>query len=110
MKKIRKFKSGADRDLDDGKLDFEGFISPLVLKRFGEYMHFHRTRKDGTYRESDNWQKGISRDAYIKSAYRHFQDWHLHHRDFSKQAKEDLETALCALLFNVAGYLFEELK
>jgi len=29
---IRQFTTGATRDTSDGKLDYEGFISPLVLE------------------------------------------------------------------------------
>ena len=38
----RQFSTGANRNSEEGKLDFEGFISPLVIQRFGEYMHKHR--------------------------------------------------------------------
>jgi len=33
----RTFDTGATRDTSQDKLDFEGFLSPLVIKRFGEY-------------------------------------------------------------------------
>jgi len=105
---IRKFETGATRDTDTGKYDYEGFLSPLVLQRFGEYMNKHRKQSDGTLRDSDNWQKGIPQTAYIKSAWRHFHDWWMEHRGYS--SREGLEDALCALLFNVMGYLHEHLK
>lgn len=107
---IRTFATGATRDTDDGKYDYEGFLSPAVLVRFGEYMHKHRTQADGNLRDSDNWQKGITREAYIKSGWRHFMDWWLHHRGISRLTKESLEEALCALMFNVMGYLHEQMK
>ena len=72
---MRKFDSGATRDADTNKHDYEGFYSPLVMERFGAYMHRHRVQADGNLRDSDNWQKGIPKDAYIKSAFRHFMDW-----------------------------------
>lgn len=106
--KIRKFDTGATRDTDEGKYDFEGFLSPLVIKKFGEYMNKHRKQSDGSLRDSDNWQKGIPKDAYIKSAFRHFHDWWMEHRGY--EGRESLEEALCALLFNVQGYLHEYLK
>ena len=34
VNKIRKFKTGATRDIDSGKIDPEGYISPIVIKRF----------------------------------------------------------------------------
>ena len=108
IKKVRVFKSGATRDTDDSKLDYEGFLSPIVLERYAEYLNKNRYLKDGTLRASDNWQQGIPLDVYMKSAYRHFMDVWSNHRGF--KANEDQETALCALIFNSMGYLFEILK
>src|SRR5690348_6912275 len=71
-------------------------------------MHKHRHRRDGTMRESDNWQKGIPFDAYIKSGFRHFMDWWSEHRGLP--TSEGLEEALCALIFNASGYLHETLR
>jgi hypothetical protein len=105
---VRRFDTGATRDLDESKLDYEGFLSPLVLQRFAEYMHENRKLRDGTLRESDNWQKGIPREAYMKSGFRHFFDWWLEHRGHATD--EGLEKALCALLFNAMGYLHEHLQ
>lgn len=105
---MRKFDTGATRDSDDTKPDLEGFVSPLVTKRYGQYMHKHRRQADGQLRASDNWQKGIPIDAYMKSLVRHVEDVRLHHDGYSDEAVEkDLENALCAVLFNTSGYLFE---
>ena len=105
---MRKFETGATRNTDDGKLDFEGFLSPAVLRRFAEYMHKNRVQADGNLRASDNWQKGIPKDAYMKSGFRHFFAWWAKHREGTTPA--EMEEDLCALLFNVQGYLFEILK
>ena len=105
---MRTFESGATRDDDTNKFDFEGFLSPLVLHRFAEYMHKHRKQGDGALRASDNWQKGIDREAYMKSLWRHFFDVWAAHRGLP--TKESQEEALCALLFNAQGYLFELLS
>lgn len=105
---MRKFKSGATRDTEQGKFDYEGFLSPLVLERFGEYMHKHRVQPDGSLRDSDNWQKGIPKDAYMKSGWRHFFDWWKEHRGIG--SREGLEDAICALMFNAMGYLHEHLS
>jgi len=105
---IRTFTSGATRDTDADKPDYEGFLSSIVLQRFGEYMNKHREQSDGQLRDSDNWQKGLPLDTYIKSGWRHFMDWWLEHR--GNKSREGLEDALCALLFNVSGYLHETLK
>lgn len=107
---VRKFETGATRSSDTGKFDYEGFLSPLVLLRFGEYMHKHRLQPDGSLRASDNWQKGIPLDQYIKSQLRHNMDLWLHHRGHSDLTTEDLEDTLCALMFNTMGYLHETLK
>ena len=80
------------------------------MERFAEFMHANRVQKDGSLRDSDNWQKGIPLDAYMKSMLRHMLDVWLHHRGLGHKAKEPLEEALCALRFNVSGYLFELLK
>ena len=104
---VRKFETGATRDLDASKLDFEGFLSPLVLHRYAEYMHANRMTVEGL-RDSDNWQRGIPLAAYIKSGWRHFFDWWAAHR--GESTREDIETALCAVIFNASGYLHEILK
>lgn len=105
---MREFKTGATRDTDEGKNDYEGFLSPLVIQRFGDYMTKHRKQADGKLRDSDNWQKGIPQTAYMKSAWRHFIDWWKEHRGIP--TKDGIEEALCALIFNVQGYLHEYLK
>jgi hypothetical protein len=105
---LRTFTTGATRDTADGKLDYEGFLSPLVLEEYAKYMHVCRMQSDGKLRDSDNWQKGIPQDAYIKSGWRHFLDWWKEHRGIRTEA--GLTQALCALLFNVSGYLHEHLR
>lgn len=107
MERMIKFKGGATRSADDGKLDFEGFLSPIVLERYACYMQKHRKQADGKMRESDNWQNGMCKNRYMKSMFRHFFDvWKVHRGVMAG----DMEDALCALLFNVMGYLFEILK
>jgi len=109
----RTFNTGATRDGDTDKLDYEGFLSPLVIERFGQYMHKHRFQVDGKMRDADNWQKGIPQTAYMKSGWRHFFDWWKGHRrtsPFTPPGREQFEETLCALMFNVMGYLHEHLK
>lgn len=105
--RVRAFSSGATRDLDTNKFDYEGFLSPLVLKRYAEHMHKARKMPNGDMRASDNWQLGIPLDVYMKSLFRHFFDVWSTHRGYSKG---DIESELCALLFNANGYLHEYLK
>ena len=102
---LRTFESGAIRDTDRGKLDYEGFLSPVVLRRFAEYMNDHRTLPDGTLRDSDNWQAGFPPDVLMKSGFRHFMDWWGCHRGDSGGEDPDIEEAICALLFNGMAYL-----
>jgi len=111
-KPIRQFTSGATRDSDTDKLDYEGFLSPIVLKRFAEYMHKNRIQSDGSLRDSDNWQKGIPEEAYAKSLLRHVIDvWRLRRISFKDdKQREELREALCAVMFNSMGYLFEVLR
>lgn len=105
---IRKFDSGATRDTDLNKPDYEGFLSPLVIKRFGEYMNKHRVQADGGLRDSDNWQKLFGEDHYdvcMKSMWRHLMDVWMFHRGY--EGREDMEEALCALMFNSMAYLYK---
>lgn len=109
---VRTFATGATRDTDENKLDYEGFLSPLVLKAFAEYMHEKRKMPDGSMRDSDNWQKGIPLDAYMKSMFRHFMSVWTHHRGHEGLFDNDADhiEELLALLFNVQGMLHEKLK
>jgi hypothetical protein len=108
---IRQFNTGATRDIDIGKLDYEGFYSPLVMERFAQYMNKHRKQSDGNLRDSDNWQKLFGEKHYdvcMKSAFRHFMDWWKQHRGLPGQ--DTLEDSICALIFNAQAYLFKLLK
>lgn len=108
----RQYETGATRDSAENKLDYEGFLSPLVLKRFAEYMHECRLRnipEGQEIRSSDNWQKGMPVEDYVKSLLRHTMSVWLHHDNFWPETNEDYQTALCAILFNVQGLLHEEL-
>jgi hypothetical protein len=101
----RTFDTGATRDTDEGKLDFEGFLSPLVLEEFAKYMHEKRKMPDGSLRDSDNWQKGIPTEAYMKSMFRHFFAVWRSYRQGAVSTED-----LLALIFNVQGMTHEHLK
>lgn len=109
MKRV--FETGASRDTDDGKFDYNGFLSPLVLERFAAYMHKNRFMKDGSIRASDNWQKGFGADHFgvcMSSLWRHFMDlWSLHR---GYDAREDIDAAICGILFNTMAYYHQLLK
>lgn len=108
---IRTFASGATRDTATDKLDYEGFLSPDVLAIYAAYMHKCRFQSDGNLRDSDNWQRGIPREQYMKSAFRHFMEWWTSHRYGTYEPGTPVSPAaidtLCAMMFNVMGYLFE---
>lgn len=111
MRKIRTFETGATRDTEEGKYDYEGFLSPIVLERFAEYMNKHRIQSDGKLRDSDNWQKGFGIDHYevcMKSLLRHVMDMWLEHRGFA--SRDGIEDALMGILFNVMSYAHEYFK
>ena len=113
-RQVRTFDTGANRDSDSGKFDFEGFLSPLVLTAFARYMHSHRTLADGSQRPADNWQKGMPEDAYVQSLLRHVVDLWLLHRGHTPVRPEDgqhveWDDALGGAMFNVQGLWFERL-
>ena len=113
-KDIREWVSGGKRDTDEGKLDFEGFLSPLVLKRYAQYMNPNRKMKDGSTRDSDNWQLGFGSfkehaQTCMKSLTRHFMDvWGIHRCD--EEIEVTLEDALCGVIFNAMAWLHRLLK
>ncbi len=107
-KEIRKFSSGATRDSEMGKNDYEGFISPIVIEAFGNYMTKHRMQSNGKLRDSDNWQKGFGLDVCIKSGWRHFLDWWLEHRGY--KSRDGMIDALCGLMFNTMVYMKEYIE
>lgn len=105
----RVFDTGASRDADEGKPDYDGFLSPLVIDAYGRYMAFNREMADGSLRGSDNWQKGIPQPQYVKSAWRHLVDWWSWTRGNVSPHYEPVTAAL-GIMFNVMGWLHEELK
>jgi hypothetical protein len=112
---MRNFESGAVRNDDKGKPDFEGCLHPSFVIAFGDYMRDHRKQADGSVRSDDNWQKGIPKPVYMKSLLRHVVDLWAVHRGMKRCSPEDghkltVEELCCAILFNVQGYFFEHKK
>lgn len=107
---LRTFATGATRDTSKAKLEPFGFLSPVALHRFSEYMHKHRLQSDGNLRDSDNWKKGMPEKEYIQSLIRHVMDFWLvtsgeaPRYDPKVAAPEEIA---CAILFNIQGYLHE---
>lgn len=108
MPEGRYFEGGAYRDTDTGKPDYAGFLSPLVIKAFGEYMDRHRLQSDGTIRDSANWKAGIPREEFFKSAWRHLHDLWMEVDGY--ESRDGLDEALGGLLFNVMGFWYELLR
>lgn len=99
---MRVFETGASRDTEEGKIDFD-CLSPIALEYFSQYMHGKRKMPDGTMRNADNWQFGIPKNSYMKSLLRHvflFWKWHR-----GSTIKENAKDELCAIIFNAQGYL-----
>lgn len=102
---MRYFQTGATRNSDDDKHDYEGFLSPLVIEAFGDYMHRHRKQADGSLRSGDNWQKGFGDkhfDVCMKSLWRHVMDLWLFHRGY--KGRETIDDAINGILFNAMAY------
>lgn len=102
---MRNFESGGVRDTDEGKIDPEGCLSPLVLQKFSEYMLQHTTQADGNKRGSDNWQAHFGENHYAicaKSFWRHALDFWLAHRGLP--SREGMEAAIHGCLFNLFAY------
>jgi len=112
---MRKFETGATRDTNTDKLDYRGFISPLAMRRFAEYMHKHRKQPDGSMRSSDNWKRGMPPEVYMESFIRHSFELWLAYEDaprdlWEPKAGDDIEDVACAILFNIQGWLHERMK
>ncbi len=108
--RIRTFDSGATRDTAQGKLDYIKALSPIVLRRYVQYLDKHRLQADGSYRDFDNWKKGIPEAAYISGNGRHFMDTWLLTEGYATEDNHgpvELEDAICAQLFNLMGRLHE---
>lgn len=109
---IRTFDTGATRDTDQGKLDFIKAFSPIVILRYLRYLDKHRKQPDGSYRDFDNWKKGIPQEAYISGGGRHFLDTWLLTEGYATEDNHgpvEIEDAICAQMFNLMGRLHEML-
>jgi Domain of unknown function (DUF1937) len=98
----RVFATGAKRDVEVGKLDFDGSFSPYALEAVAEYMHRHNS---AAHRAEENWKMGMPLRSFMKSGWRHFHAWWSSH-----YAAEPDKDAICGLIFNAMGYLHELTK
>ena len=110
---IRQFETGATRDVFVGKLSYVKGLSPIVLRRYMQYLDKHREQSDGSMREFDNWKKGIPKEDYLDSEIRHSVDLWLMMQGFEafdNHGPCELEDLCCAVIFNASGLLHEILK
>jgi hypothetical protein len=114
---LRDFDTGATRDTAEGKLDYEGFLSPFVLRQYARFMNMNRLQSDGQLRDSSNWQKGIPMNVYMKSLQRHFMEtWYSYRMaknyklTMPREQMIEYVSAICGMMFNTMGYLHELLK
>jgi len=110
---IRTFGGGATRDTVQGKLSYVKALSPIVLRRYVQYLDQHRTLPDGSRREFDNWKKGIPVETYLDSLIRHaIAYWLIQqgYEEFDNHGKVIAEDTLCAIIFNAMGCLHEIIK
>ncbi len=110
---IRTFDTGATRDTTQGKLDYVKALSPIVLRRYVQYMHENNLMADGSVRDVGDWKKGQPQEVYHKSKARHFMASWLIEEGYTVMDNHGLvdeEHALCGELFNVIGKLHEVIK
>ena len=101
--KTRIFKTGAVRDLEEGKEDYIETISWRAFKRYAQYM----TGKKSKY-GAGNFHKGIPIESYERSLLRHVQKYLENKYEGGTVEKE--EDHLAAILFNTFGIMHEENK
>lgn len=95
----------------EDKLHYLGYFSPHVLERIAEHMFENRFRQDGSVRPPDDWKSELTKEEFLESLLRHTVElWKIHEGELSDTPPlEDLETTLCAIVFNSMGYLYHEL-
>ena len=98
-KEIRKFNSGAVRDLERNKENYLEGISWIALQRYARYMD-EKALKYGR----GNWQKGIPPESYMRSLLRHIQKFIA---EWNYGICEEKDDHLSAITFNVFGLMHE---
>lgn len=117
--KMVAFGTGATRSDATAKPDFSGYISPLAMILFGEYMLRHQVQADGELRAANNWKRGMPIERYVSSLSRHIRDfseaWDKLALDQVAGAEMEmtmvaLEEAWGGVQFNVQGFGHEWVK
>jgi len=101
MTEVRRFESGAIRDLDTHKEDYTETISWSAFRRYAEYM----TSKKKKY-GAGNFKRGINIESYEQSLLRHVQKYM--ENKYEEGIVEPQEDHLCACVFNIFGILHEQ--
>lgn len=98
--RIRNFKTGAVRDMDDDKENYVECFSFTAWRRFAKYMKTQEKKYP-----PDNWRKGIPVKEYEKSLMRHLQKYFANKYEC---AELELEIDhLGAAMFNLQGIMHE---
>lgn len=101
MGKVTKFKSGAIRDTQEGKVDFVETISFTAHHRYAKYM----TGKKAKY-GTGNFKKGIPIESYEQSLLRHIDKYF--RNKYENGGDEPDEDHVAAMRFNVDGIMHAE--
>lgn len=99
--KVTKFKTGAIRDDQAGKIDFVETISFTAHHRYAKYM----TSKKVKY-GSGNFKKGIPTESYEQSLLRHIDKYF--RNKYENGNDEPEEDHLAAARFNLDGLMHNE--
>lgn len=107
----RQFKTGANRNSSNGKLDFARFLDPKVIESYAKYLLKHSHLEDGTLRDPDNWKKGMPTQTYMDGLWRHMMDvWMIHEYGESIRPENGenvgVDEALNGVIFNAMGFMF----
>lgn len=99
--KVTKFKTGAIRDIQTGKVDFVETISWTAFNRYARYM----TGKKEKY-GSGNFKKGIPIESYEQSLLRHVDKYMRNKYENGNDEKD--QDHISAIVFNAFGLMHEE--
>jgi hypothetical protein len=86
VKKQRTFATGATRSPAEHKPRFGAYLSPLVLRAFGEFMLAHNEKRG---RAGDNWKLGFPVNESFESLQRHNLDLFLLMDGFTPIDRDD---------------------
>lgn len=97
--KRQEFSTGAVRDTEDGKINILDILEYLPVECLVRVAAWYK--KGAEKYSKDNWKKGIPTRRFLSSACRHLYLYVAGHRD---------EDHLSAVVFNVLGVIWNELK